>query len=338
MRVQGITSSHLRLTLAVAVAGLLGGTLGCDRRGTPELKLAHAASPGSLVALCADEFARRANQRLGDRAKVIVYAAGTLGSDELVLQKLKLQTVDIGVNSTVMSSVVDEFALFEMPYLVQDRDHMRRIERAVFWPILAPRAEAHGYRVLALWENGFRHLTNDTRPIVTPNDLQGLKLRTPGSPWRMKLFQTLGAKPSPLPFHDLFLALRTGMMDGQENPLSNIVGGSLYEVQSYLTLSAHLYSPAFVVMSAAGFRALPEEVQTVLEEAAKATQAFAFSMAEELDSRLLEQLRASGMQVNEPDRASFAAASRPMYDEFGAKVPRGREMIETARALRGTNQ
>ncbi|MCZ6916010.1 MAG: TRAP transporter substrate-binding protein [Gemmatimonadetes bacterium] len=298
-----------------------------------EIRLAHSASPRSLIALSAEEFARRANERLGSRARVVVYGSAQLGSDEVVLSKLKLGTVDIGLNSTVMESVVDEFALFEMPYLVQDREHMLRIEHEVFWPSLAPRAEAAGYEILALWENGFRHITNNTRAIVTPRDLEGIKLRTPSSPWRLKLFRRFGANPAPLPFTDLFLALQTGLMDGQENPLSNVVTAKLDEVQTFLSLTGHVYSPAYVTVGAESWAALPEGVRTILEETARETQQFALATGERLDTAFLDQLRESGMVVNEADRASFARASESMYEEFGAAVPDGRALIEAALAL-----
>lgn len=329
----------MKRALKYRTYGLVAGLVVACGQGsdTLELTLAHSAAPTSLIGRTADEFARRANRRLGDRATVVVFSASMLGADEVVLQKLKLGTVDLGLNSTVMSSVVDEFALFEMPYLIHSRDHMRRVEEAVFWPSIAPRAEARGYHVLALWENGFRHMTNNLRPIFTPDDLRGMKVRTPGSPWRMRLFETYGANPSPLQFHDLFLALETGMMDGQENPLSNIVGGSLHEVQTYLTLTGHLYSPAFLVASADHFAALPAEVRAILEEEARATQAFALASGAEADSVLLARLRGAGIQVNEPDRSSFERASRPMYVAFGEAVAGGLALIDSAMAV-GTKQ
>ncbi len=311
----------------LALAGCAGDPAGL------EIKLAHSASPQSLIALSAEEFARRANDRLGARARVVVFGSAQLGSDEAVLNKLKLGTVDIGLNSTVMESVVEEFALFEMPYLVQGRDHMRRIEQEVFWPSLAPRAEAAGYEILALWENGFRHVTNNTRAIVTPSDLEGIKVRTPSSPWRLKLFREFGANPAPLPFADLFLALQTGLMDGQENPLSNVVTAKLDEVQTYLSLTGHVYSPAYVTAGAESWAGLPDDVRTVLEETAREMQDFAYATAERLDAAFLEQLRESGMLVNEADRASFAGASEGMYREFGDAVPSGRALIEAALAL-----
>ena len=142
-----------------------------------------------------------------------------------------------------MSSTVDAFGLFEMPYLVQDRAHMRRIEEEIVWPVLVPKAEERAYTILAVWENGFRHVTNNTRPVVTPSDLSGIKLRTPRGIWRVKLFQAFGANPAPMPLSEVFVALQTGVMDGQENPLAQIYASKFQEVQQYLSLTGHVYTP-----------------------------------------------------------------------------------------------
>jgi TRAP-type transport system periplasmic protein len=317
---------------SIAVA-LLGVVASCGRNPALEITFAHSAPPQSLIALSAEEFARRANERLAGSAHVTVFGSAALGGDEVILQKLKLGTVDIGLNATVMSSVVDAFALFEMPYLIVDRDHMRRIERELFWPVIAPQAEQKGYKVLGVWENGFRHITNNSRPIVTPADLRGIKLRTPSSPWRVRLFETFGANPTPLPFAEVFMALQTGVVDGQENPLSNVVTGKLGEVQKYLSLTRHVYSPAWVITGVDHWASLPSDVTTVLEQVAHETQEYVFATAERLDKGYLDELRATGIAINEADRASFVKASQPVYDAFGATVPGGRELIERALQL-----
>ena len=188
------------------------------RAETIELKFGHVGAPGSLFAISAEEFAKRANARLAGKVKVTVYGSSQLGKDKELLRKLKLGTVDFALPSTVMSSVVDEFGLFEMPYLVKDRGHMHRIEKEIFWPKLAPAVAVKNYRVLAVWENGFRHITNNERPINKPADLQGIKLRTPKGAWRVKMFKAYGANPTPMAFSEVFTVLQTGTIDGQENP------------------------------------------------------------------------------------------------------------------------
>ncbi len=337
---QGVRQLPARTVAAVVLAAmtlLSGCQAGGD--GAPlELKFGHVGAPGSLFALSAEEFARRANERLGENARVMVFGSGQLGGDRTVLQKLKLGTVDLAIPSTVMSSAVDAFALFEMPYLVRDRDHLLQIEEELFWSELAPRAEAEGYHVLALWENGFRHVTNNTRPILEPADLQGIKIRTPTSPWRVRLFTVLGASPSPMPFSEVFVALQTGVMDGQENPLTNISNAGFQEVQEYLSLTGHVYSPAYLTAGAQRWLQLPESVRQVLTEVADETQAFVFGTARQMDARLLEELRAGGMEVNEVDRDSFARASKEIYREFGEQVPGGAQWISRALNLGRSDQ
>ncbi len=257
--------------------------------GRLELKFAHVGAPGSLFALSAEEFARRANEKLGDRARVTVFGASQLGGDEMLLQKLKLGTVDFALPSTVMSSTVDEFGLFEMPYLVEDRAHMKRIEEEIVWPSLAPLLEARGrgYKIIAVWENGFRHVTNNVRPIVVPEDLRGINLRTPRGRWRVKMFQAFGANPTPMPLSEVFMGLQTGVMDGQENPFPQIYSSKFHEVQRYLSLTSHVYTPAYVTVGVMAWTKLPDDVSDILEETARETQEFVYSTAERMDSELL---------------------------------------------------
>src|SRR3954469_833563 len=184
-----------------------------------EIKLGHVGEPGSIFQKASDEFARRANAKLGNKAKVIVYGSSQLGGDKEMVQKLKLGTMDMAVPSTIMSSEVDLFGIFDMPYIVKDRAHMAKIEKEIFWPKIEPEAEKKGLKVLAVWENGIRHITNSKRPIRVPADLQGIKLRVPEGKWRVKMFQAYGANPSPMKFSEVFTALQTGVMDGEENPL-----------------------------------------------------------------------------------------------------------------------
>lgn len=316
-----------------AIVGLLSlASCGGDASTPRELKMGHVGEPGSLFALSADEFARRANERLPEGWAVVSYGSSQLGGDELLLQKIKLGTVDFALPSTIMSSQIDAFGLFEMPYLVRDREHMRAIEEAVVWPDLAPLAEAAGYRILSVWENGFRHVTNSRRPVETPADLAGLKLRTPSGVWRLKLFQALGANPTPMALSEVFIGLQTGVIDGQENPLAQIWGSKLYEVQEHLSLTGHVYTPAYVVVSPSRWDALPDDVRAILEEEARAVQPFVHETADRLDRELLDRIRAEGVQVNAPPREPFLEASRAMYDEYAATVPGGADLVKRATA------
>ncbi|MBE0619321.1 MAG: TRAP transporter substrate-binding protein [Burkholderiales bacterium] len=298
-----------------------------------ELKLGHVGEPGSLLSAAAEEFAKNANAKLAGKAKVVVYGSSQLGSDKEMLQKMKLGTVDMVEPSTVMGSVSDIYGVFEMPYLVKDRKHMQRIEKELYWSKFEPELAKKGYKTLAIWENGYRHITNNKRPINKPADLAGIKLRVPNSKWRVNMFKAYGANPSPMKFSEVFTALQTGVMDGQENPLSQIVSGKFYEVQKYLSLTGHVYSPAYLIVSAKHFAKLPADVQKILDETAKETQAFVYAKAAKDDEALLEKMKTTDIKINVADKDAFIAASKPIYDEFAGEVPLGKEVIERAIAL-----
>ncbi len=314
-------------------AAMLGLSVTLARAQSVELKFGHVGEAGSLFAKSAEEFARRANERLAGRARVVVYGSSQLGGDKELLQKLKLGTVDLALPSTVMSSESDLFGVFEMPYLVKDRAHMARIEKELFWPKLAPAVQKKGLKVLAVWENGYRHITNSRRPIRVPADLKGIKLRVPEGKWRVRMFRDYGANPSPMKLSEVFTALQTGVMDGQENPFPQIYSQKFQEVQKFLSLTGHVYTPAYVTAGAKKWESLPEDVRKVLETTAREVQPFVYAAAEQGDSELLGRLKAAGMQVNEVDKAAFVAASKAVYDDYGKEVAGARELIERALAL-----
>ena len=317
---------------------LLGALSACLFFATPasaqtEIKFGHVGEPGSLFAASAEEFAKRANAKLGNKAKVVVYGSSQLGGDKELVQKLKLGTVDIALPSTVMSSEADLFGVFEMPYLVKDRKHMGRIEKEVFWPMIAPAAEKKGLKVIAVWENGYRHITNNKRPINTPEDLKGIKLRVPEGKWRVKMFQTYGANPSPMKFSEVFTALQTGVMDGQENPFTQITSAKFQEVQKFISLTGHVYTPAYATVGAKKWATLPDDVRKILEDTAKETQAYVYQVAEKAETELLGTITAAGVKSNVPNKDAFVAASKPVYDEFAKEVAGSQSVIDKAIAL-----
>ncbi|MFC3393096.1 TRAP transporter substrate-binding protein [Aidingimonas halophila] len=293
-----------------------------------ELQFGHVGNPGSLFDVSATEFAERANERLGDDYEVEVYGSSQLGGDESMMQKLKLGQVTFSLPSTVMSSVVDEFGLFEMPYLIKDREHMKRVIDEVLEPDLYPLVEEEGYKILAVWENGFRQITNNERPINTPEDLDGLKLRTPKGTWRVRMFEEYGANPSPMALSEVFTALQTGTMDGQENPLVQIYSQKFQEVQDYLSMTNHVYTPAYVVVGKDHWESLPEDVRDVLEETAQEVQDFVYETAAKQDEELLGEMEAAGMEINEADQQAFIDASDPIYKRFDEEVEGGGDLID----------
>ena len=297
------------------------------------LKYGHVGKPGSLFEASVEEFARRANAKLGDKAEVQVFGSSQLGKDKELLQKLKLGQITFSLPSSVMSSVADEFGVFEMPYIIKDREHMKRVQGAIGESVLQKAVNNKGYQILAYWENGFRNITNNTRPINTPEDLKGVKLRTPKGAWRVKMFKLYGANPTPMAFSEVFTALKTNVIDGQENPYAQIWSGKFQEVQKYLSITGHVYTPAYVLVSKEHFAKLPGDVQKILTETAQETQAFVYDLAAQLETDLLQNLKDGGITVNTADKDAFIAASKPIYSEFSTSIEGGADLIKAVQDL-----
>ncbi len=312
--------------LALIAAGATGAN------AQTVLKLGHVADPGSLYEATANNFAECANGKFGDKAKVEVYGSSQLGNDETMLQKLKLGQIAFSIPSSIMSSVSPTFGVFEMPYLIKDRDHMRKV-RDQMGNVFVDAAQKKGYELLGFWENGFRQITNNVRPINKPADLKGIKLRTPKGEWRVKMFRSYGANPTPMAFSEVFTALKTGVIDGQENPLAQIVSGKFQEVQKYLSMTGHVYSPAYLVTSVNQWKKWPDDIKSTVSECAKSASDFAYKKSAEMDNSLIDVVKKAGVKVNEPDKQAFIDASKPIYEEYGKQVDGGQKLIDQIQSL-----
>ncbi|UDW83092.1 TRAP transporter substrate-binding protein [Pasteurella canis] len=296
-----------------------------------DLVVSTTASLGSLQYDTTKYFVDVTNQKLSEAKldyQLNFFGSGQLGNDKDTQQKLKLGTIDIALLSSTLATNIPQMAIFELPFLITNRQQLSKIEEHVFYPLVAPEVEKKGYKIIGLWENGFRSITNNHHPINYPEDLKGLKIRTPSSSWRLKMFKTWGANPTPIPFGDVFIGLRTGVIDGQENPLTNIYAAKLQEVQKYLSITNHVYSPAYLTVGKNSYKKLPENVQKIIEAGAKEAQTWGYAEAEKREKELEKKLADSGMKINNANIQAFIDASQPIYDEFISEVPNGKELLD----------
>ena len=303
---------------------------------TVTIRLGHVGFPGpsSIFALMADEYAKRVNSALKGKVEIKVFHSSQLGIDEQMMRGIKVGAPEMVAPSTVMSTVDAKFGVFEMPYIIVSRSHMKKVaENKQVQDQLFGGLPAKGVRVLGVWENGFRHITNNVRPIVKPEDLKGIKLRVPGGVWRVKMFKTYGANPSPMPFAEVYSALQSGVMDGQENPFPQIASAKFQEVQKFLSLSGHVYTPAYIVVGEEFWKKLPSDIQATLSKIGQEIGDFARSQGERLDKDLMDKL-APPMKANEVDKDAFIKASTAIYEDFGKEVAGGAELIKLVQSLR----
>jgi TRAP-type transport system periplasmic protein len=306
---------------------------GSARSEAIELRFGHIGGPGSLFEATAQEFARRANERLEGRVRVAVYGNSALGDDTAMLGKVKSGAITFSLPAAVMESVDDVFGIFDMPFLIRSRAHMSRIRTAIFANTLQPAVKAKGFRLLAIWEIGFRHITNNVRPVRYPEDLRGLRIRVPKELWRARMFEAYGAIPVLLSFDKIVDGLKKHSIDGQENALSQFYPAGIHEQQKYLSLSYHIYAPAFVVASEEHFSKLPQDVQDTLTNIAVDLEDWAHKEGERLENEMIGKLRGK-MEINQIDLIEFFHGDATgIYQEYAAAVPQGGALIAQMEAL-----
>ena len=324
----------MRRYIAVVVVILVTLWAQASRAQSITIRLGHVGFPGSLFAITTDEYAKRANAALKGKAEIKVFHSSQLGSDEQMMRGIKVGAPEMFLPSTVMSTAEQKFGVFEMPYIIVSRTHMKKVaDSKPAQSALFEGLPAKGMRILGVWENGFRHITNNVRPIVKPDDLKGIKLRVPGGVWRVKMFKDYGANPSPMPLAEVYSALQSGVMDAQENPFPQIASAKFHEVQKFLSLSGHVYTPAYLVIGEESWAKLPKDVQNTLAKIAWDMGEFARSEGERLDKELMGKL-VPPMKANEVDKEAFIKGSAAIYEEFGKEVPGGADLIKLVQTLR----
>ncbi len=320
------------LGVALMTLGLWPAAAGAQQPVT--IRLGHVGFPGSIFDIVSTRFARDVNEALKGRMEVKVFHSSQLGTDEQMIKGIRVSAPEMQAPSTIMSTVEQRYGVFEMPYIIVNRAHMKKVaENKEVQKALFDGLPARGMRLLGVWENGFRHITSNVRPVVRPEDLRGMKLRVPGGVWRVKMFQAYGANPSPMPFAEVYSALQSGVMDAQENPFPQIWSAKFHEVQKFLSLTGHVYTPAYLIVSEDFWSKLPKDVQDTISRIAWAIGDFARSEGERLDRELMDKL-APPMKSNEADKEAFIKASAGVYEEFGKQVPGGAELVKIIQSLR----
>jgi tripartite ATP-independent transporter DctP family solute receptor len=324
--------------LIVAVALTLTALPQAGAQQRLVIRFGHVGFPSSLFDLTANEYARRVNRELAGRVEMRVFHSSQLGTDEDMIRGVRVGALEMFLPSTILSSVDDVFGVFEMPYIIVDHAHMGRVaDNAELRKILFEGAAVRqGLRLLAYWENGFRHVTNNVRAINRPEDLRGIKLRIPRGVWRQKMFQSYGANPTPMAFAEVFSALQTGVMDGQENPIAQIWGAKFHEVQRFLSLTGHVYTPAYPTAGERWWQTVPPDIRLVLRRIAEEMEDFARANGQRLDNSLIGDMQKANarMRVNSVDKKPWIDASRAIYEEFSKEVPSGAALIRLIQSLR----
>lgn len=295
------------------------------------LKLGHTGAPDHHYQIASQMFADNVKKRTNGEIEIKVYPSDQLGKQKQLVSQAQLGQTDMVLTSdAVISSFVPIFGVLNLPFLFKDIDHVSKTMDGEVGAILAEEASKKGLEVLGYWENGFRHMTNNKHPINTPDDLKGIKLRTPESKLVIDSFKALGASPTPMSFGDIYSALQLGTVDGQENPIAHLLAQKWYEVQKYLSLTGHQHYVEPLLMSQEKFKQLTPEQQQILKEEAQKIAIEIRKLATQDEQKMLDEVK-KYMEVNEvPNKQPFMDAVQPVYESV--KVQFGPEILEKIQA------
>lgn len=317
-----------KLIIAIAATAALG------LAQAQTAKFGYGASEDNSQGMAAKRFADLVKTRTAGRVNVNTYASGKLGTDAQMQSALQggVQEVMVGPTSNLVG-VAKEYALLDLPFLVSNFKEADGLLDGPVGQALFQKLDAHGLVGLAYWENGFRHLTNSRRTVNKLEDIAGLKIRVIPNPVYIETFKALGANPVPLPYTELYGALETKSVDAQENGLGLIESGKFYEVQKFLSMTAHTYTPYIVMASKKWFDKLSDADKTAVKQAAVEAGTYQRQINREETAKLVGVMKQHGLQVTELPAAELnrlREKTQPVHEKFTAQI--GEPLMKQAQA------
>ncbi len=288
------------------------------------LKIGHVLAKGSHYDVGANVFCENVEKNTQGRYKCQVYPASALGGEREEVEAVQIGTQDFVITSTgPVGNFVPEMKIVDIPFLFRDYDHARKVLDGKIGQDMLAKFPNHGLVALAWSENGFRHMTNNKRAIVSAADASGLKMRTMENKVHMEGYRAFGIQPTPMAFPEVFGALQQGVVDGQENPIPVILASKFSQVQKHLSLTGHVYSPALIITSPRVMSKLSDADKKAFQDAANKSVAATRKKVNDDEATGITQLEREGMQVvKKVNSASFNDALKGPYasyaKEFGA--------------------
>ncbi len=301
------------------------------------IKFSHVVSPNTPKGKAADYFAKRVEELSHGKIKVKVYPNAQLGKDKVILKKLKFNTVQMAAPTfSKFTGLVPQLGLFDLPFLLKNEQHLHKVLDGEVGEKLKDMVTKKGYVALAYWDNGFKQLTDNKRPLIKPEDCKGLKFRVMSSKVLIEQFKALGAIPVVLPFSEVYSALQQGVVDGQENTISNIYTKKFYEVQRYMTMTNHGYLGYLVVMSKKFWNRLPNDMKKVILQAMKEATEKERVWAKELNNDQLNKIKEYAQKTGKLEidyltpqqRLLWEKKLRSIYPKFYDTI--GKDLIQAA--------
>lgn len=285
------------------------------------ITIATNGKPAQQKAISSAMMGNLIEQATGGKYKVKVAHSATLGDDRQMLKSVKAGSIEITVNSDgAVAEIVPQLNAFGLPYLFSSLPQAWEVLDGSAGDQIAGLLDKKGYVVLAWFDNGIRKITHTSKPIRSPADIKGMKIRTPPSQVTLDAFAAMGANPAPLAWSELPAALQSGVFEGQENPLANIYGAKLHELTPYIARSNHKYEMTPVLASKAWWNSLSAADQKAIKGAAQAASWYDRGSFLMKDAGLEETLKAEGAKFNDVDVDAFKKATASVYDKWEKEI------------------
>lgn len=306
--------------LAVATAFALITPLAAHAERTLKINLAHGGDPVHPWNLAAKQFANEVKEKSGGKLEVRIYTAGQMGSDREMLESTQSGALQMSAISTMaMSGFEPSMQLFDLPYLMPSYQMAYQVLDGDIGKKVSETLLKKGVRNLAYWENDYRQLSNNKKPITTASDVAGLKIRVPETPILISWLEALNAIPTPIAYTELYTSLQQGVVDGQDNGIFLMHSAKYYEVQKYYTLTNHIYAPVAFLINDRFYNKLSPEHKKIIEEAAVHARDYQRSINAKLRSERLDEMKKAGLQVTEltPEALEqFRTSAKPVYQKM----------------------
>lgn len=298
------------------------------------LTMADPATTGTFLTNNAQFFCDKVHELSGGKMTIDLFADGLLGTEDACLANIQTGALECANFSSAFVNLVKSAGIFDFPYLVSDRSDLEKLEQGGVIDVIKAEAESYNVKIIAMNENGFRQITSAVKPITVPEDMAGLAIRTPSNTLRVKTFEAFGAIPTAISFSELYQSLSQGIVNAQENPVSQVISAKLYEVQKYVSISNHVYTPGWICMNLKVYNSLSDAQRAIIDEAGRLTTEHVREVAADNDAQALQQCIDAGMEVNYVDTEAFRAVVLPLWDEFADTVG-GADFVNSAKEALG---
>jgi TRAP-type transport system periplasmic protein len=297
---------------------------------TYTIRIGNVTPPNNPLHQAFEKMAEEMNDKSNGRIKATAYSSGQLGNLRSMTESVQMGTLEMATQSAGgLASFYPPMGVMELPFAYRSHQHVYNVVDGPIGQELNEKfRQKTGIRIVAYFMNLYRHVTNNVRPINTPADLKGLKIRVPETPTIKMAIEAAGGNPVPMVWGEVYSSLQSKTIDGQENPLVIISASKIFEVQKYLSLTGHVYSPTLVMINDNLYQSMPQDLQNIIDTAAKNAAEWNRAELEKMEAELLVELENQGMQINEVDQKPFRDLMTPAWNQLLEKTPEAKVYLD----------